>query len=289
MGKILMHFFGMFFIAASLLGGLPTSNYKDAIIEYERRSQDASVGEKSEQLAKLAIIYYRDQNQEKAFQTFLSALDYGQSNSSSRASEAEQILYEKALKTYLEQGTVAARETAEKIVHEFSEVLENHNDYHLLGFVIAAAYANQGRFEEFFDRFYTSYLNYPDHHMVYKTRAVLHIKLLERARTAEERDVQKQGILSNVSMAIEKNENDHSLYKLMIAFSSEKEKAEIVHRYINKIIDQGIMIPRSDIAFYVQQCISSDQRDLARRFISKVRERYQYSRAINDAEMLLLE
>jgi len=193
------------------------------------------------------------------------------------------------VRTYLEQGTIVARDTAEKILREYGKILEQHDDYHLLGFVIAAAYANQGRFEDFFDRFYTSYLHCPDHHMAYKTRSVLHIKLLERARTAEEREEQRQNILNNVAKAVEKNEDDNSLYKLLIAYSNDHERSNVICRSIRKIINQNIMIPRTDIAFYVHHCVASDQRDLARQFISKMKEWYQYSRAINDAEMLLNE
>lgn len=279
-------------LAALLLGVIPLvedGDIKKAITTFEQQIEHAPRQERAVLKGKLAIIYYRDQEHERAFQVFLDALDDVIHDKQHQATSDEARLYSEALELYLEHGTASAQSTATKILQRYAPILDQEENYHLLRYILAAAYANLGRFEDFFDHFFTSYSFYPEHYMAKKTRAVLHIKLYERARTSLEREYQRNKILSHVLSAIEKYPQDHSLYKLMVAFSSEEDKKTYVNTYLNKIVENNIIIPRSEIPFYVQQCVETRQKELARRFIIKAREWYQYSRAIDIAERMLID
>lgn len=94
-----------------------------------------------------AIHYYREQDLEKAIQTFLISLEGIHSNTP--ATPEDQALYEKALTLYLEHGAASAPQLAEELLNQYKQTLIQHPDYHLLEFLVAAAYANQGRFDLF--------------------------------------------------------------------------------------------------------------------------------------------
>lgn len=261
---------------------------KATIAERLSLVQKASPEEAGPLKVKLAIAYYNDQDQEKAFKTYLEALDQTKAIATSDSSTPEdQLIFDKALKIYMDHTPSVAGVSAQKIYKEFAPELTAHPDNYLLGFIVAAAYANLNKFDDFFDTFYHSYRVYPDHWLAYKTKAVLHIKLLERARTAQEREAQKKMILANTLKAIDKNPHDTSLYKLMMAYSPEEEKEKMITTYLNKIINNNIVIPRTEIAFYVQQAVSVRQYDLAQRIIDKGHEWYQYSQMLNAAQQYL--
>lgn len=232
-----------------------------------------------------AIHYYREQDLEKAIQTFLQSLEGIHSNAP--VNPEDQALYEKALTQYLEHGAASAPQLAEELLNQYEKTLEEHPDYHLLEFLVAAAYANQGRFDLFFDHFYTAYQHHSDHYFAYKTKAILHIKLLERARTEPERLVQRKEILKNVNLAIERYPQDQSLYKLSIHFSDPDNLRQTVVRHLNKIIDKNIVVPRTDITYYVRKSLDVGEKGLAKRFVEKAQEWYNYSRAIETAENML--
>jgi hypothetical protein len=199
----------------------------------------------------------------------------------------EQKLYENALAKYLEHGAATAQQSAQEILDQYGKIFEQHPEYHLLEFLISAAYANQGRFDLFFDHFYTAYKYHADHYFAFKTKAVLHIKLLERARTEEERVVQRKEILKNVHLAIERYPQDHSLYKLMIHFSDRDKLHGTVTQLLHKIIEKNIVVPRTDITYYVRKSLDVGERDLAIRFVEKAQEWYNYSRGIETAENMI--
>jgi len=273
--------FFTYFFAALLLISLEGNNTKETIAIYEQKIHDARQNEKGLLMGQLSILYLRDQEHEKAFKTFLESLTYTKPKSHA-TDEDDSRYYLEALELYLDH-----RKSPYEISQSILEKFERYPEYHLLGFIVAAAYANQGKFEKFFDRFYTSYTHYPDHYLSYKARAVLYIKLFERARTQQDRDVQRTKILENVSKAIERYPKDDSLYKLVMVYAPEDDKYQIVATYLNKIINQNIIVPRKDIAFYVQQAVAAKQIHAGYRFIDKAKEWYQYSRTINAAEEFL--
>lgn len=255
------------------------------IAELTARIGDATVEQKGDLEAQLAVTYYKDQEQERAFRLYLDLLDMPTSLPPYQPSAADERLYSAALKIYLSHNP--PRENAEEIKRIYEQQLKDHPDYLWLGFLLSAAYANLGEFDKFFLTFYLSYQRNPDHYLAYKTKAALHIKLMERARTGDERAAQQEAIVRNAIAASEHNPHDTALYKLILTFTKEENKPAIVDTYLHKIIDNNIVISRSDIAFYVQQAVAADRRDLAQQFINKAREWYAFSKVIDAAQQYL--
>lgn len=261
---------------------------KKSIDVYKAQAQTVVPDQKGALNFKLAIAYLQDQDQEKAFQSFVEALELTRSRAAPQASAEESQLYEQGLAIYLDHtGTSSPKETALKIYQNYKQAAEGHPDFYLLNLLMATAYANLGRFEEFFNAFYRSYPYYTEHYLTYKTKAVLHIKLYERARVLEDRDAQKKLVVANIEKAIDKNPQDTGLYKIAFLFSDNDKKSRVVAAYLNKIIDEGLIVPRNDVPIFVHEAIEERHMDLAQKFVDKSREWYQYSRAVNEAQELI--
>lgn len=237
--------------------------------------------------AKLALVYYRDQEDEKAFKTYLDALAATKPLKAPPVSDEEKKLYDQALKLYLDHGGFSARETAGKIRSEYSPVLALHPNYYLLNFIVSSAYANLGMFDEFFERFYVSYQYYPDSYMAYKTKAILHLKLYDRAVSQKDKEVQRNAIFENAKLASEKNEQDASLYRIMINFANESEKNAVAVKSLKKIIADNIVVPRTDILFYVKAAMAAKQPELAQQFVDKAKTWYEYSKMLQAAQEMI--
>lgn len=260
-------------------------DYKKAIAIKQDEITSQSGQAKGAALKELAYLYLKDQDQEKAFSTFLLALDLAPKLRKECPEDSE--IYKKAFQIYLDPSNGSPQVTAQKLLSELNPVIDKEPDQIILQYFIAIAYANLNRFVEFFDHFYQAYTYYPDHYLAYKTQAVLHIKLLERTRGEEDRDKQKRMILKQLEEALKREPRDVAIYRLSISFSPKEEKEEQVRRSLNKIIRDNIMVPRSDLMFYVQEALDSDESDLAARFIQKAREWYPESRLVNEAQTYL--
>lgn len=263
--------------------------YKKAIDAYQELLKSADKESVSPLKVKLASAFYKDQDQEKAFTVFLEALETAvlSAQSPSQITQEEQNLYKQGLEIYLHHNGMTSWEVAGKIRENYAETIRNHPDYHVLGYLVAASYANLEQFEQFFELFYRSYLHLPEHYMAYKTKAILHAKLLERSRTPVEREKQRLEILSNLSLAAKLNPHDTTLYKMILSITKESDKQNVVNIYLNKIIDDGIIIPRTDMMFYVEQAVKSKQLDLAQSFLNKARVWYPASRTIDQAQQYI--
>lgn len=260
---------------------------KSIIAQYHQLVQQSDLTHRSESEKNLAIAYYKDQEQEKAFQVFLEALnDAVPVGSTHQVSENELQAYEQALQFYLSQSD-SPQENAKRLIADFGSIADAHPDYHLLGYIIAAAEANLDQFPRFFERFYQSYLVFPEHYMAYKAMAVLHIKLFNRGRTPSERELQRQKILESAITASTMYPQDHTLYKIILSFTPRDKQGKALTDLLNKIIDENIMIPRSDIAIYVDQAIEFKQTELAQKLVNKGREWYCYSRIVEEAQQRL--
>ena len=234
----------------------------------------------------LATAYLKDQDQEKAFNVFLELLKEMKKESAPVMSLEETQLYQKALETYLDHKETP-QAIAKKICQEYTPILKDHPQAYPISYILAAAHANLGQYDQFFNFFYQAYRFYPDHFIASKTKAVLHMKLFERSRTSSERELHREAILRLLSDASEKELSDTSLYKFLILFSPEEKKSSMLCTCLNKIIDKNIIISRTDVAFYVEKIVEAKDLLLAQRFISKVREWYQYSRLVNAAQQYL--
>lgn len=241
--------------------------------------------QKGELSFKSALDNLNDQDQEKAIQEFLKALEALKSASPPPVSTQEKDLFDKGYQIYLSsQAGRSPRETALQLYQELKQVTDTHKEYYLLNLLMSTAYANLNRYEDFFHAFYRSYPYYSDHYLSYKTLAALHIRLFEKARLPEDKEAQRTLVFKYAAIALGKNPGDIGLYKMAALFADEKQRGQAVAHVLNEIIQKDIQIPRHDIPFFVHQAMDTKQTELAQKFVDKSREWYHYSRSISEAQ-----
>ncbi len=263
------------------------ADYKTEIQQCQLQLQSAAKENKASLALQLAELYSKDQDLEMAFRTYLQALEWTVPVPEPVPTPDELKHYAEGLTIYLDHSGATPGAIALKLQEQLNPVLKEHPDYYLVNFLMAAAFANVGLFQEFFHTFYQSYQRYPTHYMAYKTQAVLHIKLYERVRTAAEREEQREAVMAFVRKAMDKNAKDSGLYKLMMLFASEKEKPVVVKDCLNKILEDPMIIARGDIAFLVQQAASVQEWERAQQLIDKAKELFKYSRIVIAAQEYL--
>lgn len=268
---------------------LSLGQIKEAEILYGNFLKQAPEDEKGIAKARLAAVYYRDQEHEKAFKIFLEALDEAPLQQFYKSSNKEKKIANEALAIYLDHAGLTPGETAQKILSQYRTVFKNNPDFHELGYFIAVSFANLGQYDQFFEEFYNSYIKISEHFLAYKSKAALHVKLFERAKTEAEREEQREYILKLSEKAAALQPRDSSLYRMILGFTPDHKKSSALSDYLNKIINQNIVIARSDIPYYVEVAIAFEQYDLAQKFLDKAKEWYAYSRAIAAAQQHLDE
>ena len=177
--------------------------------------------------------------------------------------------------------------TAAQILQEFGPAFKEHPHFYQLGFIIAAAEANLGQFEQFFAVFYPSYQACPEHFLAYKTKSDPPYQIIRKEPAGEEKERQRALISANLSMAASVNPQDLSLYKMKVAFASDHDKAKVIEDSLNKILNGNMIIPRLDVIYYVQQAIGAKEYTLAQSLIDRAKEWYPHSRSIDAAQELL--
>lgn len=269
--------------ADSAKEAMAQGNYKFAIADYSQQLKTSTKENKGKILAKLAVAYYKDQEQDKAFKTFLEAIECAAIQPAPLLNQVERSHYEQALKIYTDIK-LPSDQSAELIIDRFGGLYHQYPNNYLLGYVMALANANLSHFEEFFTIFYRAYEQDPENYLAFKTKGILHIKLFEKARTEQEKKQERALVFSNIKQAIAKNPYDASLYKLAILFSSDEEKSAMIDNSINALINLNVTIARLDIPFYVQNAVDSGKIALAKAFIEKAREWYPVSRVLDAAQ-----
>lgn len=270
---------------------LLSRNFKDAIRQYSELAEKADAEQKGEYLKQLAKAYYHDQEQVKAFETFLEALKVTPKKMGPMPLplKDEKHLYDEALRIYLDPRERDPDAVSIKLRDSYAGVWRLHSNYYYLGYLIAVSYANLSDFDEFFDAFYTSFKNLPEHYLAFKTQAILHIKLFERARTPEEKDEERKKILDALEQAKMRFPEDPSLYRMQIAFAPETLRKQVLERNLNEMLNGSMIVPRSDLSFYFDQLLAYGKIDLAKAFLAKSREWYHYSRTLDAAEEIIKE
>lgn len=264
-----------------------TGDYREAIDIYQELINQVPKDQQSALKAKLAQVFYRDQEDEKAFKTYLEALDDAPKRTPPTETPEEKKLYAEALRTYLDNTGPAAHEAASKIREKYASILALHPDYYHLNFIVAAAYANLGVFDEFFDKFYRSYQYFPDSFMAYKTKAILNVKIYEKARNAQEREVIGKRVYENAVKANQLNDKDASLYRMMITFAPEQDHDQILVDTIKKVLRDDIVISRTDLMYFVKELVKAKQPELAQQFINKAKGWYPISKILQGAQEYL--
>lgn len=256
------------------------NRYKDAIETLQ------AVENNPKGLRLLAEAYYKDQEYAKAFNVFLKALEYSAAKPYERSKE-ESKLYEDALQVYLDPSERDLPTIAVKIRDLYGGIWSLHPDYAELGYLVAIAHANLGDYPQFFEVFFRSYQEFPDHFLAYKTKAILSIKLYEREKLPKDKENRKEEIVYFVRKAKALYPKDPALYRMEIAFS--KEKSESIDVNLKEILDKDIVIPRDDLSFYIDTLLAYGKNELAEAFLLKARKWYPYSRTLDAANQLISE
>lgn len=267
---------------SSLEVAINERDYKKAISLQKELIASVNLQEKGALSYELALLYLKDQDQEHAFGSFLQALD--QSQMTSLYNFCDEKTYKEVLAIYLDVTVPSPQVTAQKLLNRVVPILKDHPEEKIFNYFVAIAYANLGKYDEFFKHFYIAYQAYPDHYFAFKTKAVLHIKLLERTREEKERTIQREAIVRNLREAMKREPNDTTIYKMMIGFSPPALKHESIKIGINKIVDDDIVVPRTDILFYVEEAVDVNEPALAEAFLSRASIWYPSSKIILEAK-----
>lgn len=269
------------FLAFSLLGR--ELELKELIhqLESKPRSEIESLD--------LVKFYYQDQQHQKAFDFFLDILNQvPHPQEPKKPSDKELALYQEALKFYLDPNLTASQ-AARVILNHYSAILKENPEYYSLGFLVATSYANLSLFDQFFNQFYQSYRHDPTHYLAHKTIASLYLRLYEREPPGPNKEKYRSKILDQLEQALELNQEDVNLYKLVWLYTTEDRKGIKILECLNKIIDRHIVIPRGEIRYFVLQALNHNQIELSQRFLDEMKNYHQYSRAIIQAQKLIDE
>ena len=260
---------------------LESGHYKKVI-----KTIDLEKDKSGDSYALLAEAYYKDQEHAKAYEAFLKALQLTKKdNASLPMGKEEALLYEDALKVYLDTTARDPVFTSLKIRDQYAGIWRLHPEYAGLGYLVAIAYANLGEYTDFFKIFYRSYKKIPDHFLAYKAQGILHLKLYDRGKTLEDKELERTQVLFYFNKAKELYPQDYSLYKMQIAFSQDKE--HVLETNLKEIINRDIVIPRADLSFYIDQLFAYGKNELATEFLAKARKWYPYSRTLDAADDII--
>lgn len=256
---------------------------KELIADLEKQLPYVSRDDQGLYQKELAIAYYKDQNLYDAFHAFLKALERSKELQSTLPGQEEDELYKAALKIYL-NSRLSPHEASEMLKNRYANVMHEHPSYYRLGYLVAMAYANLSQFDRFFNLFYASYQRLPDHFLAFKAKAILHAKLYERAKTPQEKEVERELILRNLEKAKKIYPQDISLYKMEIVFSENSAQDDMIAKNVKELIKGNYIIPRTELPFYFDGLFAHGHIELAQELTKKAREWYPFSRTLDSAE-----
>lgn len=267
---------------------MSSGHYKEAIKAFSELGEREEGLKKAEALKDLSVAYYKDQNHEMAFKTFLAALEaVPVLPLEQMPAPSDQLLYDQALKIYLDPREYDSNAMSERIRDVYGGVIRLHPEYLNLAYLVALSEANLGNYVQFFETFFRSYKALPNHFLAEKTKGILHIKLYERAKTAVEKEKERQAIFQEFEKAKELYPEDVSLYRLQIAYASNPMKIKVLEKNLNEIINHDRVIPRKDLSFYFNQLLEYGLDPLAKKFLEKVKRWYPYSRTLTAASEMI--
>jgi tetratricopeptide (TPR) repeat protein len=265
-------------------------DYSDAVKYAKEWVTSASPDKLGEAYKLLAESYYKDQEHEKAYTAFFQALAHtAPPQAPYKLLPEDEKMYKEGLAIYLEPSQRDPDAVALQLRDLYGGIIRLHPDYLELGYLVAVSYANLGEMERFFELFYHSYQQLPDHYLSYKSQAILHVKLMERAKTPEDKEQQRVLVLQDLQLAKERFPMDTSIYRMQIAFANPEDREAILKRNLKEIIDQSIVIPRVDLSFYFDQLFAYREKELALELLTKARGWYPYSRTLDSVKQMLEE
>ena len=235
----------------------------------------------------LALAYYQDQEIDQAFSHFLEALKRAPKCAHISMQEEESLLYQRALQDYLTCAGGGPIHMAKELLQEYAEIADKNPHFLHLNFLIATAYANIGKYDDFFDRFYRGFPYLHETSLAFKTKGILYLRLSHHGKSREERAHYQREAVHYLALALDRNPQDSSLYKVLIFLAKDENNIELIRSYLRKIIENKIALPRSDIYIYVQEAATLGELELGQKIIDQARALYEYSRAVSDAQEYL--
>jgi hypothetical protein len=154
-------------------------------------------------------------------------------------------------------------------------------------FLLAAIYANQGKWALFTKSFAEGYPLFFDSFLAYKIRGVLCYRLAQRSPRGKERERFTYQALDFLTQAQQLLPQDPSLYKLLITLAKETDEPEQVRQILLKLADTRVLVARSDIPVYVHEAVNLAEYACAQQIIDTAKEGYSYSRALIEAQAYL--
>ncbi len=235
----------------------------------------------------LAQAYFCDQETDRAFHHFLSALKMAPRRETVSMGEEEQKLFDEAIGLYEIQVGGDPVKSAEIMIGRYEEIALAHEEYLHLNMLIGVAYANLGKYDLFFEKFYHSYPNLSDTFLAAKTEGILYLRLSQHGTSPEERHSLEEEAFRSLDLALEKNPRDSNLYKVLIFFAKEKNNDQLILTYLQKMVKSDAPIPRGDIYLYVREAVALGKVKLGQEIIDRASTIYEYSRAITAAQEYL--
>ena len=242
---------------------------------------------KSQLCYELAVAYYLDQEIDKAFQYFLKALKTAPALTPIDMEKEESSLYLQALDDYLAQAGGDPIRVAKELLDKYGKVAKENREYLYLNFLIATAYANLGQYDDFFERFFQGFPYLHDSFLAYKTRGILYLRLSQHAINLHERHAYQEEAFHYLTLALDRNVNDSSLYKVLIFLAKDEKNDAMILTYLQKMVENKAAIPRGDIYLYVREAVTLQEFALGQEIIDQARAIYDYSRAISAAQEYL--
>ena len=277
------------FLALSTLGNTaePAVIKQTILAKKQALQKVSSEHEKAKIFYDLARAYHEDQEIAQAFIYFLEALKRVEKRALCPMELAEKNIYESALSNYLAHVGLIPEEAAKELLDRYGEVAAAHSDYVHLNFLIATAYANLGRYNDFFERFYRGYPYLNDSFLAYKTQGILYLRLSQLSSCLELRQSFQQEASHLLTAALERNAGDASLYKVLVLLAKDQKDDTLVRTYLRGMVTHETPIPRGDISFYVREAARLGEWGICQTLIDQARALYNYSRAVSAAQEYL--
>jgi tetratricopeptide (TPR) repeat protein len=261
--------------------------FKESLVIWKQvltQAQDDQ--QKSEILLRVAVALEKDQEEQEAINCFLESLSLLDSpNYMITMSSEEEGIYKEGLEAYLEDHL--QKKNNHQLYASYLPIVQKHPNYFQLNYLVAARAASLGLLDEFFIRFYQSYVQQPKSYLAYRSLGVLRLILWERTSLAERREQLRQEAIEFFEEALKVNPEDSSLYGLIVKMASNEKKPYYVKTYLTQMFEKKILMPRSDVYFLVEAAVESRDYLLAQNLIHFAKEHYSYSRAVNAAQAYL--
>lgn len=252
----------------------------------QQLTAEASSGHTNSSLLhfKLALLYHRDQEQEKGFYYFVKALELAKPHANYVPSEQDNVDYQEALGIYLAAQGTDVQQGCNIILKRYADKVAQNASLPQLSFIVAAAFANKGDYINSHKLFYASYGLLPEHYLAHKMLAILHLKLMEKLMPGKERQNLQLKIEHHLKKAIQAEPSDPLLYKLWLLHSPVKEKQTLIRQVLEMLTQKNVVINRADLSFFIGQGLLLEDLSTLKSFILKAKERLPHSRLLAEAE-----